>query len=394
MSFNKKLAVRSRFVALEALSFGLKPLHTSLISLLIIRLIDIQFWGEFVFYLVAVQVCITFLNWGQKPYLLKKFSAQPNKIGEYWSKAFFARTPLLIVVFCCLAIVPNLQTFFLPLLLWVSFRWGTVMFDSLIQFNRNYKASIKAEVLSLIVSVILAFFWVEKIDLEGLIYIFAFSNGIKLSVLLPILPKNAIAFSSLRNIKPELLISFPFFALTLAGMFQTKGDLYLATFLMDEAELGKYQVLVGFLLLGQAFSGILIGPFLKNVFRFNKKDVTGLKKGYLKVGLSISLLFTIVLYFLMRYVYLIDLKIEVALLIFACLAPLYFFLIESQLLLKHKKEKQLLKFTLIAASVTFALSFLLIPLWGIQGALISGVGGKVTLALLVVKQSNKIEKSL
>jgi O-antigen/teichoic acid export membrane protein len=389
--FSKKLAVRSGFVVQEAVNFGMKPLFTSLISLFVIRWFSLELWGSFVFYLVFIQLSITFLSWGQKPHLTKLFAAQPGKIGSTWGTSFAARLPLVLIVMCCILVFSKLQFYAIPLILWVTFKWLAVMLESLIQFNRDYITAIKAELLSLAGSSLLFYFWLEEFDLELLIYIFFISNAIKCVALIPILLKNKVSILPLKGWKTELLASLPFFALTLAGMLQTKGDLYLATFLMEEAELGKYQVLVGFLLLGQAFSGIVLGPFLKNIFRLKNNEISKFKKRYLMVGLIVSALFSIALFLLMHYVYQIDLQIQTAFLCFAYLAPLYFFTIETQLLVKHQKEKMLLNFTLAATIVNVTLSVIFIPIIGITGALLSGFLGKVTLAALVLQKTNKIQ---
>ena len=65
-------------------------------------------------------------------------------------------------------------------------------------------------------------------------------------------------------------------------------------------------------------------------------------------------------------------------------------MIESQLLLKHKKEKQLLQLTIIAAAINFGLSIFLIPIWGVKGAMIAGIIGKLILARLIVNQSRNL----
>lgn len=394
MISTKKSAIRSKFIALEAINFGLKPLFTSLVSLFIIRWFNVELWGSFVVYLVAVQLFVTFLSWGQKPYLTKMFAAEPAKIGLTWGRVFIARVPLLIVSICFIALIPEFQAYFIPLILWVVFKWLTVMLESLIQFNRDYTTSIKSELLSITVTSLLLYFWIQKVDLEVLIYVFAISNGIKCFALIPIIIKNKITVPSLRGFRFNLLASFPFFALNLAGMFQTRGDLYLATFLMEEADLGRYQVLIGFLLLGQAFSGIVLGPFLKNVFRLKENDIQSVKKLYVRVGLCSSMLFTIALFFLMSYVYLIDLDLKTVVLIFFYLVPLYFFMIESQLMVKHKKEKTLLKLTAIAALSNLGLSIVLIPLLGIQGALLGGIVGKIILGAFIVRQSKQFNTTI
>lgn len=390
MSLDLKMWKRSKLIGLEGISFILKPIHTSFVSLLIIKLYDVRLWGSFVVFLVGIELITTLLNWGQKPFLLREFSLQPNSIGEQWSRASYSRIPLLIFAVLVLAVIPSFREYFIPLLFWTIFRWFSFLFEPIIQYYRKYGWAIIAEIAAILSTLFSILFFFEKVELASLIYVFVLSSGIKCLVLIPLLSNWEFSSFSTKVLKSELLLSFPFFALSIAGLLQTKSDLYVATYLLPKDGIAKYQVLLSFLLLGQTLSAMILGPFQKNIYRWRGNDTKKLKNLYLKIGFVLTVVFSIVLHFGLVYIYKIELPVGFILLYFVYLFLLYTYFIESQILLKHKNEKYLLYYNIIAAGCNIVLSFLLINLFGIIGALMSGIVCRVVLSALVVSKVKKI----
>ncbi len=390
--FSKTLK-RSKLIGLETFGFILRPLHTSLVSFLIIRYHDISLWGSFVVFLIGVELLTTLLNWGQKPYLLREFSLHPSTIGQQWSKASYARIPLFLFAIITIVIVPSFREYFIPLSIWVFFKWCGFLFEPIIQYHRKYGWSIAAELVALAVAAFTIMFVAEEIELPTLLFVFALSSGAKSLVLLPLLKEWEASTFSINSVKKELAISFPFFALSIAGLLQTKSDLYVASYLLNSKALASYQVILSFLLLGQTVSAMILGPFQKNIYRWQGDDIRQLKNFYLKVGFLLTLVFSLGLYFVLRYIYLIDFSLWFMPLFFAYLFPLYTYFIESQILLKFKHEKQLLYFNLVTAVCNIVFSIFLINLFGIEGALLSGIISRLVLSKLIVNKSKAIRRN-
>lgn len=368
----------------------LKPIHNSIISLLIIRFYDSHLWGSFVVFLVAIELFSTFVNWGQKPFLLRAFSVRPGFMGEQWLATAYSRVFFLVLVLVVLFLVPSLKIYFLPLSLWFILKWLSSLTEPVVQFYRKYSRAILAEITAIATAVICIWFLFKQMNLETLLYIFVLSTFMKLLVLLPLMKymKRVEAFS-LKLVKMEIIASFPFFALSITGLLQTKSDLYIATYFLNEQSTANYQIMIGFLLLGQALATTLIGPFQKNIYRWGNTGIKKVKRLYIIGGIIISVLYSIFLYMALWYVYFIRLEVWFLFLFFIYLLPLYTFLIESQILLKHNGEKQLLYCSLIATLFNLGMSVLLIPSWGILGALLSGIAGNIMLAIVVINQHNK-----
>ena len=69
------------------------------IPFLVIHYASKEIWGEFVSYLLYSLLVIQIINWGNKEYLLRKFSEAPNKIKINFSTNFVSRFPLVLISF-------------------------------------------------------------------------------------------------------------------------------------------------------------------------------------------------------------------------------------------------------------------------------------------------------
>jgi O-antigen/teichoic acid export membrane protein len=385
-----KTIKRTKFIGLEGLNFAIRPIHTSLISLLVIRLVDIELWGQFVFYLLTIEVITMVLNWGQRAYLMREFSLQPQHIGSLLSTTLLARVPLLIGALLVLLIGPDFRIYFSSLFLWLTFKWLANLFESLIKFNRTYWYSILAEVIAMCVAIGYLLYHYQTVTMSEVIFAFALSSFARLIVLSPILKNlTRIKFSWIALFS-NLKVTLPIFAISIAALLQVKGDLYTATFMLDDIELAKYQVMISFLVLGQTIAWVILGPFQKNIYRWKESSLTALKRKYLVLGILISSVFSVLLLFGLRIFYKIEIEFWYSILFFAYVLPLYFYLIESQLMLKLKQEKKLLKFNFFVAVVNIGAAILLIQIFGIVGALISGILGSILMGFLVLNQVKKI----
>jgi len=387
MSKSTKSLKRSKLISLEAIGFILRPLHTSLISLIVVRLFTPDLWGMFVPFLIIVEVINTIINWGQKPYLMREFSLSPSKISVLWAKAICSRGFLMLIAFLILGMFSQFRAHFAFLVIWIAAKTMSVMFDSLIQFHRKYKQSIFAESASIVVSLLLIFIYKDHIDLDFLILMSAIAALVKGLILLPMIPRFEIQLFKTISIKKELQLSLPYFALAIAGLLQSKLDLYTVAFFLEKGDIAFYQVTIGFLIVGQTFSMIVLGPFQKNIFRWQGNKIRNLKKTYLIIGVIITSVFSIGLYIILNWFYKFNLDLFYILIFFVYLIPLYFYLIESQILIRYNGEKKMLLYTSISAMANLVLSVILVPVIGIVGALLAGAVCRLILASLVVYQS-------
>lgn len=390
MNKTAKTIKRTKFIGLEGLNFAVRPIHTSLISLLVIRSISKDLWGQFVYFLLAIEIITMFLNWGQRAYLMREFSLQPQRISSLLSTTLMARIPLLIVAALVLFVWPNFRVYFWSLFLWLTFKWLANLFESLIKYNRHYWHSILAEMLAMVAAVGYLLIQYPSVKISEVIFAFMLSSIVRLLVLSPLLSTIRLLKVNWNRLKSNLKSTFPLFAISFTALLQMKGDLYTATFFLEDIKLAEYQVMISFLVLGQTISWIILGPFQKNLYRWKQSNIGELKKKYRLLGMLISFVFSILLFLGLDLFYKIHLDYWYIILFYVYVFLLYIYLIESQLLLKHRLENRLLKFNVLAIMASVILSIVLIPFLGMLGALISGIISKSLMAVLVVKDAKKI----
>lgn len=390
MKPSSKTIKRTKFIGLEALNFAVRPIHTSLVSLLVIRLIDVALWGNFVFYLLSIELIAMILNWGQRAYLMREFSLQPQHIAHLLSVTLLARIPLFIGSILLIALVPDYRIYFLSLLVWLTFKWLANLFESVIKYNRTYLRSIIAEFFAMLSAIGYLLSQYNSVGIHEIIIAFAIASVVRFAVLSPLLKNLKVNTFTKSELKANLKVAFPLLLLSIAGLLQLKGDLYTATYLLDTTELAHYQVIVSFLILGQTVAWIILGPFQKNIYRWKEGNLKNLKKKYLLIGFLITSVFSLTLFLGLNLFYQIYLPYWYIFLFFTYVFPMYIYLIESQLLLKYKQENVLLKWSAISAGISIGLSFILIPLIGIVGAFISGIFCRLFLAQIIVKKASTI----
>lgn len=384
---NSKTIKRSKFIGLEGLNFIIKPLHTSLISLVVIRFFDLKVWGGFVIFLVGIDLLSSFLNWGQKPYLLRSFSLSPAKMNVQLGKALIARIPLLFISLLLIFILQVFRQHLIFIFLWLLFKWLAMFLEPVIQYHRKYWNAILAEICAISIAFAGIYYFRENFSESQLIIVFAASAFIRCLILFPLFRNIKFKGFKVEEIKKELQLALPFFGLAIAGLLQTKGDLFAVTYLSNEKALATYQVLISFLLIGQTLSWIVLGPFQKNIYRINNESLKKIKSTYLKVGVVLTSIMSLVIFLIVKEVYQLEFPYWYIVFFFIYLFPLYFYLIEAQILLKHNGERTLLKYNLIAAIVNIVLSLIFVSFYGIAGALASGIICRLVLAKLVINKS-------
>lgn len=378
-----KLKKRLGFVSLEAVNHFLKPAFTSLLSLLVIRLSSADVWGSFVPVLIGVELLMNYLNWGQKPYLLRSFSMKSAGLADVWLTAFVSRILLFLPILVFMWFLPLERTVLLLCLLWLFLRFFSQSFEPLIQYERKYSVSILAETLSIVLGCGVVYFSPE-INLQSVLYAVLLGQGVKAAVLATLTPKVSFSRDWHHQITEYFTSAFPFLLLGLIGLLQAKIDLYLVTWLMPASDTAFYHVLSGFLVILQTGAFIILAPFVKNIYRMNSSSLYRLKNRYMTLGAAFTLVGALTVVAVLKWLYLFEVDAVLVLLIAAYNFPLFLYLIESQVLLKQERENQLLASTALSAIAGFGACYFLIPQMGIFGALVGGIFARFVIVAMVM----------
>src|SRR5215212_8668725 len=94
---SKKNISRIKIIIAGGLARFITSFTNLFISLVIIRFVSPELWGEIVYYLLFLDLCFIVISWGNGPYLSTVFSLHPQKIKEGWFTSSSARSILLIL---------------------------------------------------------------------------------------------------------------------------------------------------------------------------------------------------------------------------------------------------------------------------------------------------------
>ncbi|MCZ6703492.1 MAG: hypothetical protein O6940_10685, partial [Ignavibacteria bacterium] len=279
---NSKILKRLKIIFLSGVSNLSISLSNLLISYLVIFFISPEFWGSVVYVLITFDFAFNVISWGNRPYLIREYSLYPKDISQRWQGSFLYRTILLLIFLVIILLLGYSPQITSSLIIWAIARFIYQSFEALIQYNRNFPFSIFIELTSLAIIIIPVMILKSDLDLSTIIYLYTTGVGFKAVTELlyyrkTIFKKIQVGFN-IKNITNYYSTSFPFLLLTFSGMLQTRMDLYIVAVFLSRVEVGKYQVLVGFLIFSQYIGSLFLSPFARNIFRLSRKALNKLER--------------------------------------------------------------------------------------------------------------------
>jgi hypothetical protein len=163
--------------------------------------------------------------------------------------------------------------------------------------------------------------------------------------------------------------ALPFFVLGLSGLLQSRMDLYVATVLLPSADLGHYQVLIGFLLYLQALANVLLLPFVKSLYRLRAPSVPQLAAHLALIGLAAVPPGVLVLRWLLGVLYGLELPLMAWVWGGLLAWPVYLYLPLLYWLYRLNRPSVVLGVNLLGIAVSAGLSLGLMPRVGMTGGL-------------------------
>ena len=387
----KKSFNRSTHIFLNGIRTLISPAISILISYLIIHYFSKDLWGEFVHYLLYFYIASMLTNWGQKEYLLRNFSEQPDRLKTNWQEFFTSRLPILL-----LAIVPPFFIFeaiqAIYLAGWLFATYVSLSIIPIMLFQRDYLRVIFNELLAFGVLIFFVFRAYPYLDLNELLLYYLYYQTIK-SIAFILIYRPFFMLKKIRINFALLLISLPFLWLALAGFMQSKIDLYLLQFYTNNRVLGEYQIISGFFIFSQSIASIVLLPYLKNIYRMQSNSLKKLKRMILMGGLLINLLVDGFIYIALYFFFEIHLSPLQIALGFIIGYPAYIYALHVFYLFKTNREKKVLILSIYGFVASGLVSIVFLSLGqGITGALLANAIGQ--LLVLGLYTQHKIDDQL
>lgn len=338
------------------------PLSTLFISFLVVRIVSVDMWGEY----AKILLMITFLNqvsaWGNREYVVREFSKTPAVINTIWTEAIVSRSVLLLPISVFVFFTPYdllVQTGIIFILL---LRFLAQSYDSLLFYNRNYILRISLELVWGGLFAVLLFIFYEQLTLTQLIFITLCSDLVKTIILVVV---SRVSFSFISNRTGNYLKkSLSFFLFGFTGFIISRTDQFSAALFLDAGEMGKYNVIMSFLLIIQAASNYVLQPFLKNIYRLNFTVVKKMSINFLLLGIVVGAAGVGLMYFVVLYFYHIRIDSIVLLMGYLFVLPVYYYSAYIFSLFKINRLGSIISMNIAGGILTFLLSYILMSAYG------------------------------
>jgi O-antigen/teichoic acid export membrane protein len=363
-----RLRKRALIIAANSANSLLVPLLSPLFSFFVIRLASLSLWGDFVKVLVVAQLAAHVAGWGNKDFLLREFSRAPAQVAAAWQSSLFTRLGLFAMAALILAVFgysPQRWALLAALTLCLVLDQS---YDVFVLYRRDFLFAFGVEVIGIVLLAVPVLWLRASLTVDGLIALFAFSNLLK-----PILYGLRYRGQSLTRLtgrfNPLLLrLSLAFFLIGLAGLLQSRVDLYVVSYFLPARDVGQYQVYSNLVLYVQSAAALVVTPFVKGLYRLSYGVLLRLSArlfalGLLAVGVGMPLVGLI-----LRQLYHLDFS-PAFLVAGALLAlPVYFYIPVVYALFKANRQRVVVGVTVFGILVSLLFNLWWLPALGMLGA--------------------------
>ena len=353
------------------------------IPFLVIQHSSKEIWGEFVSLLLYSLFATQIINWGNKEYLLRKFSETPSAMRVDFSSILLTRFPLGIL-FSMVGVFLFGIEFGSYLFIWIFGRFLIHSYEVLVVYEKKFNASLVLEIVSFVVFAIAISSQSLHLNTKQLLVMYSLYQLLK-GIGYLLLFKNIISQKAQFNFA-YYKTSFWFFLLSVLGFLVSKIDVYIIEQFDNKIMTSDYQIINGLLVFIMSISAFIYAPFTKNIYRNTDLTIEKAKKTLAVFGLIIVPIALLFFYGIVRYLLNLELTFWFYLVAFFYVFPSYVYGIEIVNLFKQHKERVVVLYLCIGVIVNSIFSGLFLYLnWSITGALFGS-----TIAQLVILTSLKL----
>jgi O-antigen/teichoic acid export membrane protein len=372
------------------MSLFLPSIGNLLISIVVIRMLIPEWWGEIavlqLYMYISIQVCA----WGNKDQLIRDFSTQSSALKRIWSESFNKRSFLLLFAFVGVLFITNQPIAQFNLCIWILLRYIQQAFEAPIVFRRRFKISIISDLVTIVITLSLLIVFRKDIQLTGVLFIMSVGQLVKTMILI-VSFRSYFVTSSVRPDMEALKNGLPFMILGLSGVMLQKTDMINVTWFLNKYEIAQYQVFSSFILFMQAFPGLITSPYAKNIYRVSSSTYYKIQVRFILLGMLITAGSIVITYFTLTVIYEFEFSWMLYLLGFVYGVMTYFYSMRIYILYKMNQQNKVMWISMVGILFNLVACYMLVPQFHIIGALLGNVLTQIL--LVVVYHFTKIDVS-
>lgn len=273
----------------------LMPAVSGVVLSFVVMKTEPLWWGYFNSLQVYFMIAVVFMAWGNKDYLMRKFSAHPAMMHQVFAEQLISRIPLLFVAMLPALFIPFTinEVYTLGFCLLAAFLSQSA--EALFWYHRQFVTVFYVEWVCLLTNVLL-FLVISQNGWGYASLLISFSVALFLKAVIYVHYFKRYYFSVFpsRNVK-LIIASAPFAFMAFSGTLFSRSMLIAAGQYMNALTLAQYRVVFLLLLLVQSTGAFIFQPFLPVYYRANQLTARKMTHKVMLWGLLICLAAAILL---------------------------------------------------------------------------------------------------
>ena len=375
-------------IGLNSLRGFLSPVFNFLITTIGISQFGKENWGSLIHVFLWIFLISFVINWGNRDFLIRKYSANPAKIETSFFSNFFSRSLLLVIAAVFFFFFPLPVAIVSITLVFLMHSYNSL--ESLIVYQQKFEIQLWAETIGFL-SIILGLFYFQIFTVTTFISMYCIAFVLKIILVLTRIDWRKKAFKITFSID-EFKESMLFFLLGLTGLLSSRIDLYIVNSIVSNKIISEYQLLTSAFLMLQSASSLIITTINKQLYRLRETTFEKVKNILHKLALPIVAVGSFGIWVLLEKF--VNLGVDWKVYFVAGLAaiPSFFYALPVMNLYKKKCEKKVLFANLITIGCNILITVLLLAKFGIQGAIASACISQWIYLFIIKQNENKISK--
>lgn len=346
-----------------------------------------EIWGEFVSLLLYSLLVTQIINWGNKEYLLRKFSETPSTIKDTFSSILITRFPI-VLLFSLIGFFLFKMEFGLYLAFWIFGRFLIHSYEVLVVFEKKFNASLAIELICFSGFTIVFYSLSSTLNLKQLLILYSLYQFVK-GICFLLLFRNTFSLNTSFNFN-YYKVSIWFFLLSVLGFLASKIDVYIIEQFDNKIVTSDYQIINGLLVFIMSISAFIYAPFTKNIYRNTDITIQKTKKTLVLLGLIIVPVSLLFVCGIVRYFLNLELTFWFYVVAFFYIFPSYVYGIEIVDLFKQHRERIVVLHLGSGVIINSILSSSFLYLnFGITGALLGSTIAQLAIMTLLKRSTQK-----